>query len=130
MQPEPGSPRDWLDDATSDLALATSTSDRPIQWAHRCFRAQQAAEKAVLTGHGIDPPRTHNLGALFDLLPAAVTPSPSADEVADLSRHAAVARYPGSLELITEVHFHEALGLAEAVVAWAEGVVGTDTSPP
>jgi HEPN domain-containing protein len=127
MQPEPGSPRDWLDDATSDLALATSTSDRPVRWAHRCFRAQQAAEKAlkaVLIRHGIDPPRTHNLGALLDSLPAEVASPPSPEAVVSLSRYAAATRYPGSFEPVTGAHFDEALRLAEAVVEWAEGIVG------
>ncbi len=127
MQPEPGSPRDWLDDAASDMALATSTSDRPVRWAHRCFHAQQAAEKAVkavLLSRGVEPPRTHNLGALLDLLPAEVASPPSTEGVVALSRYAAVTRYPGAFELVTEAHFRDALRLAEAVVAWAAEIVG------
>ena len=127
MQPEPGSPADWLEEARSDLALAESRSDRPVKWAHRCFHLQQAAEKAVkavLVSHGIDPPRTHNIGTLLDRLSGDMPTPPSAEAIGDLSRFAAVTRYPGSYEPITEEHYREALHLAEAVVRWAEEVIG------
>ena len=126
MRPEPGSPADWLEDAESDLAPAESTSERPVRRSHRCFHAQQAAEKAikaVLVSRGADPPKMHNLGALLDLLPPEVALPSAAEEVADLSRYATVTRYPGSYEQITEEHFGGALRLAKSVVEWARDVV-------
>jgi HEPN domain-containing protein len=128
MPPEPGTPADWLEDAESDLAMAESTSRRPVRWTHRCFHAQQAAEKAikaVLISCGIDPPKGHNIGLLLDLLPPEVVWPPAADDVADLSRHATVTRYPGAYEQITKERFEVARSLAQAVVDWAHNILQT-----
>ena len=62
----------WLRDAKSDLALASVKKTKSIRYAHLCFHAQQAAEKAVkavLLSYGADIPRTHDLAFLVDLLP-------------------------------------------------------------
>ena len=43
----PGSPQDWLRHARSDLALAGVPKTGKVLYAHLCFHAQQAAEKAL-----------------------------------------------------------------------------------
>ncbi|NUM45036.1 MAG: HEPN domain-containing protein [Anaerolineales bacterium] len=67
----PGSAKDWLRYARGDLQLARTRKTSLILYAALCFHAQQAAEKslkAVLIGHGIPFPRTHNLRTLLDLM--------------------------------------------------------------
>ena len=64
----------WLDRARQDLRMANVAiaADPPDpNWT--CFAAQQTAEKslkAALVLEGIDPPRTHELRKLRELLPA------------------------------------------------------------
>lgn len=67
MPPEPGSARRWPAYAHGDLALAEAGAAAHVPFLLLCFHAQQAAEKAVkavLVAHGIEAPRTHNLGIL------------------------------------------------------------------
>jgi HEPN domain-containing protein len=63
----------WLSFAQEDLrASESSADDTALAPRHRCMLAQQAAEKALkaaLIVLDIDPPRTHNLQLLADLLP-------------------------------------------------------------
>jgi HEPN domain-containing protein len=42
----------------------------------------------------------------------------------DLTRYAVVTRYPGLAEPETEAHYLEAVANADAVVRWAETVIG------
>lgn len=42
----------------------------------------------------------------------------------DLTRYAVVTQYPGASEPVTESHYRDALGSAEAVVRWAEEEIG------
>ena len=84
-----------------------------------CFHAQQAVEKsvkAVLTAWAIHFPKTHNLFALFDLLPSGIPLPPDEEETARLTEYAAAARYPGSEEPVTGDEYREALRLAQGVV--------------
>ncbi len=125
MLPEalpPGSAADWLRHARSDLALAKTRSVPEVLLESLCFHAQQAAEKAlkaVLVARAIPFPRTHNLGALLDLLANALQP-PAEIQAADiLTDYAVSSRYPGEVEPITEEEYQEALRLAERVVHWA-----------
>ena len=79
-RPPPGSPQDWLRHARSDLLLARTRKTRALLYAHLCFHAQQAAEKAlkaVLLAHGIQVPRTHDMAFLIDQLPPGVSIPPA-----------------------------------------------------
>jgi HEPN domain-containing protein len=92
-----------------------------------CFHAQQAAEKAikaVLIVRGIEPPRTHSITALLDLLPPAAPRPKDLMAARALTTYAAVTRYPGQAGPVSEEDHREAVRLAEAVVAWAEEVIG------
>ncbi len=129
MPPEeiaPGSPLDWLRHAWSDLEIALMIRNSRILLEDLCFHAQQAAEKAlkaVLISKSIPFPRTHNIRTLLDLLPQDVMPPKEVKETASLTDYAVLSRYPGDLEPVTEEEYRKALGLAEIVVKWAEGVI-------
>jgi HEPN domain-containing protein/predicted nucleotidyltransferase len=92
--------RRWLRHAEEDLATAEAilagASPAPRNAA---LLAQQGAEKAVkaaLILLDIDPPRTHDLNALWDLLPADWGAPPAAfSELKKLGDMAVEARYPG-----------------------------------
>ena len=65
-------------------------------------------------------PYTHDLTHLMSLLEASGQRIPSSvRRAATLTRYAVQSRYP-SLEPVTEGEYIEALGVAEAVVLWAE----------
>lgn len=69
MQPEPGSPQDWLRHARSDLAIAAGPRSEDVLTETLCFHAQQAAEKAikaVLVSRQFPFPRTHSIERLLD----------------------------------------------------------------
>ncbi len=68
---EPGSPKDWLRHAFSDLELAHIAPNKKILLEDLCFHAQQATEKAlkaVLVANGIPFPKTHNIRTLLEFL--------------------------------------------------------------
>lgn len=126
MQPESGSPADWIRRAKSDLALARLPIAGDLVLEDLCFHAQQAAEKsikAILTAERISFPKTHNLYALFDLLPEGTQLPPENARVARLTEYAVSTRYPGAEEPLTEEERHEALHLAESVLEWAEDIL-------
>ncbi len=128
MQPESGSPAHWPRHAPSDLALARA-QDRPgVLLEALCFHAQQAAEKAlkaVLLRRGIEFPRTHDIEALLNLLPADVEMTADVEEARVLTQYAVVTRYPGTEEPLTQGEYQDAMRVADAVVHWAERIIGT-----
>lgn len=67
----PGSPREWIEHARSDLALARLGRDaEDVLSAQVCFHAQQAVEKtlkAVLLHRSVAFPLTHDLVALAEI---------------------------------------------------------------
>ena len=78
--PTVGSAGDWLRHAESDLSLAHVTRhSEEILIETLCFHAQQTAEKAlkaVLVFCNIEPPKTHSIGMLTELLPSKIERSP------------------------------------------------------
>jgi HEPN domain-containing protein len=62
--------QEWIDLAQQDEASARFLLQmRPLPLEVICFHCQQAAEKlmkAVLTKHGLDIPKTHDLPFLLD----------------------------------------------------------------
>jgi HEPN domain-containing protein len=122
----PGSSEDWLRYAKADLALAQVPLPAGSLYELLCFHAQQAAEKslkAVLIQHGIEPPRTHNLETLIDLLPASLTRTCALILSARLTVFATSSRYLGSQESVDEEEYIEAVRLAQDVVHWAEAMM-------
>lgn len=88
----------WLSKARTDLALATVILERGPDmdpWVG-CFHAQQAAEKALkalLVARGVEPPHTHDLGALAAVMPDDLVLAVSEDDLGDLTTYATGPRY-------------------------------------
>lgn len=126
--PQHESVQEWLSYARSHLAAARAAVGPDIRWEIPCFEAQQAAEKAIkaaLIFLAIKPPRAHDIGRLLDLVEPG-TPKPSQVEQSRLlTQYAVLSRYPrGAPVPVSETDYRDALRLAEAVVAWAESVIG------
>jgi len=122
-------PREWLNRANSNLARARGSRAIPgVYLEDVCFDAQQAVEKAfkaVLLLRGVDFPWVHDLTELLDLVRETGSEVPEGIATAvDLTEYATGGRYPGSDEPVTEEECAAAIRSAEAVVAWAQGIVG------
>lgn len=127
MPPEAGSPEEWLEHAREDLAMAQAPLPDGAKYRLLCFPAQQAAEKAtkaVLISEGVEFPRTHDIAALASLLPTDLHLPAEVRLSATLTPYALFLRYPGDHPSVTEANHREAVRLAEAVVTWAEGIIG------
>lgn len=125
MPPErfsPDDPREWLNRARGNLARAKARIP-DVYLEDLCFDAQQAAEKAIkalLIKRQVVFPYVHDVARLVTLLEAAGQEIPAVVRRAEnLTRYAAVTRYPGLAEPVTEAHYQEAVTIAEAVVQWA-----------
>jgi HEPN domain-containing protein len=135
MQPEPRRPGpsiDWLRYARADLALARVPLPHGGLYELLCFHAQQAAEKsikAVLLHYGIEPPRTHNLERLIDLLPTSISRTTVLSQSARLTVYSTASRYPSDAEPVSIEEYQEALCIAKAVVAWAEKIIDAGQEP-
>jgi HEPN domain-containing protein len=94
----PAVARRWLSKARTDLALAAVVLEKGPDmdaWAC-CFHAQQAAEKslkAVLVARGVEPPYTHDIGALAAVMPHALSFDVSGDDLGDLTTYATGPRH-------------------------------------
>jgi HEPN domain-containing protein len=133
MRRDSRSVADWMRRARSDLAVARAPVEPETMWESLCYPAQQAAEKAVkavLIHAGIEPPWTHHIEQLLRLLPADIPRPPELASAVRLTQYAMETRYPTREAPVTEEEYRQALRLAGAVVAWAEGIVGANTSPP
>jgi HEPN domain-containing protein len=89
-----------------------------------CFDAQQCAEKAikaVFVSRGETFPYIHNLRRLLTLLDHNGVKIPRyVGEAHDLSRYAAVTRYPDSVGPVSRRDHRRAVRIATAVLGWAE----------
>jgi HEPN domain-containing protein len=123
-KPSPGSAEDWLARARGDLALAKAPLPEGAFYEDLCFHAQQAAEKAlkaVYQHRGWTFQYTHDLGLLISgLRGKGMKVASKIDDSVDLTTYATESRYPGLGEPVTIEEYHEALRLAEVVVAWAQ----------
>jgi HEPN domain-containing protein/predicted nucleotidyltransferase len=112
--------REWLGYARHDAGVARRalTADF-MEPRDACYYAQQAAEKALkaaLIFARIEPPRSHNLDELRDLLPRGWTVKQQYPELKTLTDWASTARYP-------DVPPEPGQGDAKVAVAQAEGVL-------
>ena len=119
----PDDPREWLNRARSDLAIAKA--DVPEAYLEElCFHTQQAAEKAIkglLIMHGVEFPYVHDLGYLLTLIEDAGETIPqNVEKARSLTVFATGFRYPFGGQPVTEQDHYEAVSIAEAVVRWAE----------
>ena len=123
----PDDPREWLNRARSNLALAKNrVPDAYLE--DLCFEAQQAAEKAikaVMIARKVEFPYVHDLARLLSLLDAVGESIPETVRRAEeLTLYATEGRYPGLTNPAVESEYTEALAIAEAVVRWAEERIG------
>ena len=119
----PDDPREWLNRARSNLALAKNR----VPGAYLedlCFEAQQAAEKAIksrLISLGIDFPYVHDLARLLSLLEEKNQPLPDiVRKAGELTPYAMFTRYPAPVRPVTDEEYRLAVEVAEAVISWAE----------
>ena len=113
--------RSWIEKAANDLVAAIHLlklgARAPADVI--CFHAQQVAEKhlkALLAFRGLDFPKTHDLDALARRLPNGLRSRLRAIDLAELTRHATVTRYPGA-ESISLAAAKRALAAARRVRA-------------
>ena len=124
--------RRWLRFAAEDFRVAelllARTESVPRQ---SCYFAQQAAEKAIealLVRYGIDFPKTHNLNALRNLLPADHRVVQEFPDLAELSAWVAEGRYPGDWPEPAEQDAQGAVTQARAILATITADLSSDGS--
>ena len=103
----------WRDDAyLLDMLLASERC--PAETV--CFHCQQFVEKllkAILTHHGIEAPKTHDLRRLIQLAePFAPELSRSSDASDTLTIHGVETRYPGDWRQIETSEMNEVVKLS------------------
>lgn len=116
----------WLTYAKSDLELARVCLPESVLLETLCYHAQQAAEKALkalLIDYSTDPPRTHNIGTLLDLLEKHTDISEEIRECAILTEYAVSSRYPGFVEPVEVDDYEFALALADRVFLWSSQII-------
>jgi HEPN domain-containing protein len=111
----------WLRYAAEDLEAAEALEAAPnVAARHVGTLAQQSADKAVKAGLvflDIDPPRTHNLALLVDMLPDEWGIHESSVDLARLSLWLAESRYPGDWPETTASDAAQALTDARDMLA-------------
>jgi HEPN domain-containing protein len=112
--------RQWLAKAEEDLGAAEVLISHKTSYLSAVgFHCQQAAEKffkALLTFNQIEFPKTHDLGALLDLVgPIDASLADSLSEISLLNPYGVEIRYPGDMPDIEPEDAQEALELAKRV---------------
>ena len=119
----PDDPREWLNRARSNLALAKNrVPDAYLE--DLCFEAQQAAEKAIksrMIKLDIEFPYVHDLARLLSLLEEAGESVPGiVRRAGELTPYAMFTRYPAPVRPVTQEEYRSAVEIAQAVIQWAE----------
>jgi HEPN domain-containing protein len=112
--------RQWVEKAEHDLRNAehTLTLQEDCPFDTVCFHAQQCAEKyikALLVLQAVDFPKTHDLGALAQLVPPDLPLGVDLAELVILNRYGIEARYPGDWEPIARDDAEHACSLARSI---------------
>lgn len=109
----------WLEIAQRDLRGAgNQMAADPTEPALACFHAQQVAEKslkAALVAEGIDPPRSHDLNELRDLLPDTWEIPGTIAELKRVSEWAEKSRYAYDVEDFVDPTATWGISLAQAI---------------
>lgn len=110
--------RQWRVKAQSDwdtVEILTASRRCPAETV--CFHCQQFVEKllkALLTRHGVEAPKTHDLRRLIQLaLPFAPELSLLAEVSDELTVHGVETRYPGELRQIKKSEMKRVVELAQ-----------------
>lgn len=133
----------WLDQATTDLAIAVEVRER---YAHQaCFHAQQSAEKALkalLTRISGDAIPTHELERLMSTIVKLdiIVPQEVRADARSLDKYYVSTRYPDALGFADAALAYQprdadaAIADAERVRKWCEGEIASaranDANPP
>ena len=122
----PDDPREWLNRARSNLALAKNRiPDAYLE--DLCFEAQQAAEKAIkalLISRNVEYPYVHDLARLLSMLEeTGEAVSDTVRKAEELTPYALITRYPGPTRPVALEEYAAAIEIAGAVVRWAEEVL-------
>lgn len=109
----------WLEYAQEDLATARMVlgNDGPLRQV--CNLSQQSAEKALKAGlvfDDQDPPRSHNLNQIVELLADEWSVKRAEVHLGSLSGWAIASRYPGDWEEPTLAEAREAIETASSVL--------------
>jgi HEPN domain-containing protein len=116
-------PQEWIRGARSAFKLATALEgDEEIRTEDRCFQLQQCAEKAikaVLVSQAFEPPKSHDLVSLMNLLEKRMNVPQWARDVGELTNYAVTTRYPGDYSPITADEYDKAVNFARTVFDWA-----------
>lgn len=122
----PDTPEEWVNRASSDLAIAKSD----IEGAYLedlCYHAQQAVEKslkAILLSKKGSFPYTHSLSTLLDLAEQnGIFVSDSIKDSVGLTEFAVDGKYPGFNEPVSEKEWRQAVSKAEEVLNWAKSLI-------
>src|SRR5437016_10855937 len=120
-----GDAQEWLAYADGDLHYARlGQKDADALESLIVFHAQQAIEKAlkaVLVGHEVDFPKTHDLEQLVEIIEEAGIAWPAGlNKVLQFTTFATQGRYPGFGDPITDADVEEAIVMAEKVLVWAK----------
>ena len=122
----PEDPREWLNRARSNLALANMHGEG-VYLEDLCFNAQQAVEKAIkalLIQRHVQFPYVHDIAELLTVLEAADQEIPPAIKQAErLTRFAVFTRYPGVAPPIRQEEYTEAVRIAGEVLQWVEHLI-------
>jgi len=119
--------KSWITYAEEDYSAAKTLSGlkKPLLGA-ACFHAQQCAEKylkALLIMKDVDFPKTHDLPTLNTLCNQnGIFTGFDPQQLADLTKFAVQARYPGSQPTSEEVE--EMLAIAKTVRRFARSFLG------
>lgn len=123
-------PSDWLVFAISDLNVARGPRGKDARPAVYAFHAQQAVEKflkAVIVAHDVEPPDTHNIRALSELIDAH-TPHELPEHLyypaIELTKYEAEFSNPMELGDVPEEDADAAATIARDVVDWAFDTLG------
>jgi HEPN domain-containing protein len=112
--------RQWITTAEEDLGAAEILILHNTSYLSAVgFHCQQAAEKflkALLTFNQIEFPKTHDLGALLDLVsPVDTSLAESLNDILLLNPYGVEIRYPGDMPAIDPEDAQKALELAKKV---------------
>jgi HEPN domain-containing protein len=124
----------WVRWASEDLVLARSAHADPdavargaCTWAHQCA---EKALKAMVVAQGIDPPKTHNLLQLEQLVSADLAETLAAVDLEALTRWSIEGRYPEDLEEATAADAAHAIETATAVLNAVQETLPPPTEAP
>ncbi len=120
----------WLRWAGEDLVLARSAHADPDAVARgACVWAQQCAEKAIkaaVVAQGVDPPKTHSLLRLEQLVPGVLQSALRLVDLAELTRRSVEGRYPDEMDEATPADAALAIETASTVLGIVRTALAVD----